>query len=180
MNNLAEVLHGHVATHIFEDDGLFPNNPDFPVLIYKGALRLHPGDDPDAVLELFKVNNWSNGWKDSVYDYDHYHSTTHEVLGVFSGLGDIHLGGPKGTLVELTRGDVVIIPAGVAHKNVNCSDDFLCLGAYPEGREYDMNYGKEEERIVALESIKNTPLPSLDPVFGDKGGLLERWIVNKR
>lgn len=175
MNNTTEVIHGHIATHIFEDDGRFPNNPTLPVLIYKGALRLHPGDDVESILELFKNNNWSNCWKDTVYDYDHYHSNTHEVLGVFCGLADIYLGGPEGTCVELIRGDVVIIPAGVAHKNINGSADFLCVGAYPDGREYDMNYGKEEERSSALENIKNVPLPKFDPVFGAEGGLLDLW-----
>jgi uncharacterized protein YjlB len=175
MNNTTEVIHGHIATHIFEDDGRFPNNPRLPVLVYKGALHLRPGDDVNAIQKLFAQHNWTNSWQDSVFDYDHYHSTAHEVLGVFSGLADIYLGGPNGTCVELVRGDVVIIPAGVAHKNINASSDFLCVGAYAEGREYDMNYGKEEERVKAMEDITNVPFPNLDPVFGDKGGLLEHW-----
>ena len=175
MNAIAEVIHGHIATHVFEDDGKFPNNSNLPVLVYKGALHLHPGDDIEVIEELFKKNNWTNSWKDSVFDYDHYHSNAHEVLGVFCGTADIILGGPEGTCVELTRGDVVIIPAGVAHKNLNGSPDFLVIGAYHEGREYDMNYGKAEERNQALENIRNVPLPQTDPVFGESGGILESW-----
>jgi uncharacterized protein YjlB len=175
MTHTTDVIHGHIATHIFEDDGRFPNNPNLPVLVYKGALHLHPGDEIDTILELFKKNNWENSWKDSVFDYDHYHSTTHEVLGVFCGTADITLGGPEGTCVELVRGDVVIIPAGVAHKNLKCSHDFLCVGAYPEGRSYDMKNGNEEDREKIIREIASVPIPSTDPVFGSEGPLLEYW-----
>ena len=94
MNNAAEVIHGHVATHIFEDDGLFPNNPKLPVLVYKGALHLHPDDQPEKIVEIFRRNNWTNSWKDGIFNYHHYHSTSHEVLGVFCGTADIMIGGP--------------------------------------------------------------------------------------
>lgn len=175
MNHVVAAIHGHVSTHVFEDDGLFPNNPKFPVLIYKGALFLHPDDEADCIVELFKRNNWSNGWKDTVYNYDHYHSNAQEVLGVFMGTVDIYLGGPTGTCVELTRGDVVIIPAGVAHKNINASDDFLCVGAYWNGAEYDILTGRAEERELAVKNIETVELPKSDPVFGAEGPLLECW-----
>jgi uncharacterized protein YjlB len=175
MNATTEVIHGHVAVHVLEDDGLFPNNPKLPLLVYKRSVHLHPGDNAEAIIDLFKKNNWSNTWIDSIYNYDHYHSTAHEVLAVYCGTANLHLGGPEGVTLELTRGDVLIIPAGVAHKCMNSSDDFQCVGAYPEGREYDMNYGKPEERDRAIENIKNVPFPQTDPVFGSEGGLLEFW-----
>lgn len=175
MNNTAEVIHGHVSKHILEDDGFFPNNPNYPLLVYKRAIHLHPGDEAEIILKTFKNNNWTNGWIDTIYDYDHYHSTTHEVLAIFCGIADVYLGGPQGVTLELARGDVLIIPAGVAHKRINSSHDFLCVGAYPEGRNYDMNYGTKEERSKTIENIKNVPIPKLDPVFGNQGGLLEFW-----
>ena len=175
MNNISDVLHGHLATHVFEDDGSFPNNPHLPALVIKGALHLHPDDDADCIIELFKKNNWTNAWKDGIFDYHHYHSTTHEVLGVFCGTADVQLGGPEGTCVEIHRGDIVVIPAGVAHKNLKSSPDFLCVGAYPEGMDYDMNYGKAEERPQVLENIANVPLPLTDPVFGESGPVLDAW-----
>ena len=176
MTHITEVIHGHVASHVFEDDGKFPNNPALPALVYKGALHLHPDDEPEAILELFKRNNWTNGWKNGIYPYDHYHSNTHEVLGIFCGTADLLLGGPEdGVCVEVYRGDVVIIPAGVAHKNLKSSHDFLCVGACAEGREYDINYGKEEERPKVIQNILSVPVAKTDPVFGDTGPLIDCW-----
>ena len=175
MNKVAEVIHGHVSTDILKDDGQFPNNEKLPLLVYKGALHLYPDDQVEAIIELFKNNNWTNAWKDSVLHEHHYHSNTHEVLGIYCGQADLQIGGPEGVCVELFRGDVIIIPAGVAHKNLSSSRDFLCIGAYPDGLSYDMNYGKDGERPQVLENIKNVPVPNNDPVFGDEGPLLEHW-----
>lgn len=175
MSNASEVLHGHVSSHIFEDDGLFPNNPKLPALVYKGALFLHPGDDEDAIIRLFGKNNWTNAWTAGIFDCHHYHSVTHEVLGVFCGMADIQLGGPEGVCVEVVRGDVIIIPAGVSHKNLKSTPDFVCIGAYPQGKDYDLNYGKPEERQNAVLNISKVPLPEMDPVFGKEGPLLECW-----
>lgn len=175
MNGKTEVIHGHIVNQLIDDDGLFPNNPQVPVIVYKGAIQLHPDDEPECMLELFGKNNWTNGWKNGIYDYHHYHSTTHEVLGIFCGTADVQLGGPEGICVELSRGDVVVIPAGIAHKNLDSSADFLCVGAYPDGSEYDINYGKESERAEAIENIRNVKTPLLDPVYGENGPLHEHW-----
>jgi hypothetical protein len=35
----------------FNDDGLIPNHPRWPLIIYKGGVRLAPGLDPAAVFE---------------------------------------------------------------------------------------------------------------------------------
>ena len=160
---------------VLEDDGTFPNNASLPLLVYKGALLLHPDEEPKAIEKVFESNGWTNSWVDGVYDYHHYHSLTHEVLGVFCGVADLQLGGPHGVCVELVRGDVVIIPAGVAHKCTKASHDFTVVGAYPEGKSYDMNYGKEGERPAADENIAKVPLPEKDPVYGSRGGLNEFW-----
>jgi hypothetical protein len=36
----------------FKGDGLIPNHPRWPLIIYKGAVRLTPGLDPAAVFEV--------------------------------------------------------------------------------------------------------------------------------
>ena len=77
------------------------------------------------------------------------------------------------------NGDVIIIPAGVAHKNLGSSGDFRCVGAYPPGQDWDMNYGKAGERPAADENIANVPLPVADPVFGFEGPLMKNWGILK-
>jgi hypothetical protein len=37
--------------------------------------------------ELFRKNGWGASWRDGIYDYVHYHSRIHEVLGVARGKG---------------------------------------------------------------------------------------------
>jgi uncharacterized protein YjlB len=71
---------------------------------------------------------------------------------------------------------VVIIPAGVGHKNMGSSSDFRVVGAYPPGQTWDMNYGKPNERPQADKNISRVPLPPADPIYGDNGPLVEFWL----
>ena len=152
------------------DDGTFPNNERLPVLVYRGVLR-----GADEMEKTFHRNGWGGSWRNGIYEYHHYHSTAHEVLGVARGSARVQLGGPKGSQFDLEPGDVVVIPAGVAHKNLGSSSDFVVVGAYPKGQDYDMNYGKSGERPGADENIARTPLPEADPVYGSEGPLLDHW-----
>jgi hypothetical protein len=57
-------------TFRFNDDGLIPNHPRWPLIIYEGAVRLAPGLDPAAVFdELFDSHGWGRSWRDGIYDY---------------------------------------------------------------------------------------------------------------
>jgi uncharacterized protein YjlB len=95
---------------------------------------------------------------------------------VMSGEARIALGGPEGTTVEVKAGDVVVIPAGVGHRNAGSNSDFAVLGAYPRGQEsYDLRTGEEGERPEVLENIRNVPLPEADPLYGPGGPLPARW-----
>lgn len=177
MNNQPfKVQQAYTATHYFEDDGVFPNNEKLALVIYMGAFHLLPEDSAEKIEQVFESYNWTNGWRDGVYTYHHYHSTAHEVLGIYCGTAKIQLGGPKGVIVEVTRGDVLVIPAGVAHKNLECSEDFRCVGAYPDGQQPDINYGESGERLLAFENIRTVPLPLQDPVYGDAGAIKECWL----
>jgi uncharacterized protein YjlB len=98
------------------------------------------------------------------------------VLGIFAGEVNLQTGGPGGKVTKLKKGDVVIIPAGVSHKNNGSTDDFKCVGAYPEGQDYDMNYGKEGERPGTDAKISNVAYPVMDPVFGKDGPLIKEWV----
>lgn len=164
-----------VRTYFLKEDGAIPNNDKLPLLVYAGALRL-PDKDPAATCEvLFRENGWGRSWRNGIYGFHHYHSTAHEVLGVYRGTAKVQFGGDNGTLVTVEAGDVIIIPAGVAHKNMGSSRDFGVVGAYPGGQDWDMNYGKISERSQADKNIAQVALPQKDPVFGSEGPLREHW-----
>jgi uncharacterized protein YjlB len=165
-----------VAVHLFEDDGAIPNNPKLPFLIYEGALELEGADPAAACERLFAANGWGGSWRDGIYGFPHYHSTAHEVLGVCRGKASVRLGGGTGIETTVRAGDVVVIPAGGGHQNLGSSPDFLVVGAYPAGREWDVCRGRPEERPRALENIARVPLPDADPLYGARGPLVEHWL----
>jgi uncharacterized protein YjlB len=63
----------------------------------------------------------------------------------------------------------------VAHKNIGCSIDFKCIGAYPNGKDFDINLGKSGERPGTDKNIKKVPVPKKDPIYGKDGFLLQFW-----
>lgn len=73
------------------------------------------------------------------------------------------------------RGDAIVLPAGVGHKLLHASADFLVVGAYPPGQDWDLLRGEPGERVRAAENIARVPLPEGDPVQGADGPLTELW-----
>lgn len=160
--------------YLLEDNGTFPNSV-FPVLFYKSAFQL-PNDHSPAIIEKhFANNHWTNSWRDGVYTYNHYHSTSHEVLGIYSGDCHFLLGGDSGIQLLAVKGDVIVIPAGVSHKNIGSTLDFKCVGAYPDGRDFDINSGKAGERPKTDKNIAKLPVPGFDPIHGKTGPLVTIW-----
>jgi uncharacterized protein YjlB len=154
----------------------FPNS-QLPVLIYKEAVRLpkQKNKASDIIQAVFLKNGWRNTWRNGIYDFHHYHSTTHECMAISKGNAWIILGGPQGKKVKLTQGDVIILPAGMGHKCLSADKDFLCVGAYPQGKDYDINHGTAAELLKNLSRIKNLSIPAKDPVFGKHGFLKTYW-----
>ena len=168
-----------VSSHLLADNGAFPNNASCPLLVYPQALSLS-GSDPAALFETrFTKNHWPAAWRNGVYAFHHYHSTAHEVLGVFSGAARVQFGGENGVVLGVRAGDVVVIPAGVSHKNLGASRDFGVVGAYPKGQSWDMHYGKPGERPAADERIAQVAMPKSDPVFGADGPMEAHWQKRK-
>jgi uncharacterized protein YjlB len=168
-----------VEEHFFGDDGRVPNNPSLPVIVYRGVLET--GARAAAACEtLFAANGWSGAWRNGVYAHHHYHSTAHEVLGITAGSVRVRLGGEGGSTVELRAGDVVVIPAGVAHKNDGASPDLMVVGAYPGGKGPDMRSPGARDRETVLRNIAAVPLPACDPIHGRSGPLLDRWAMAVR
>ena len=164
-----------VITALLADDGTFPNNEKLPVLVYRHAFATGEDEPEGRIEEAFRKSGWGGTWRNGIYSYHHYHSTAHEVLGVARGTARVQLGGDDGATFDVAAGDVLVIPAGVAHKNLGSSMDFMVVGAYPAGQEYDMKYGHPGERPQADLNIEATPLPDADPVYGADGPLLQHW-----
>ena len=163
-----------IEEHFFADDGRVPNNPSLPLIVYRGVFQTGPRSAA-ACEALFAENGWGGGWRNGIFAHHHYHSTAHEVLGITAGSVRVRLGGEGGTTVELRAGDVVVIPAGVAHKNEGASPDLMVVGAYPGGTGPDMRTPGAHERERVLRNIRAVPLPDFDPLYGKSGPLLERW-----
>jgi uncharacterized protein YjlB len=152
-------------THHFADDGAIPNNP-LPVLVYHGV------DDCEA---RFARHGWGGSWRNGIFDFHHFHSTAHEVLGILDGRASVQLGGPEGERFEVGPGDVLVLPAGTGHRNLGSSPDLLVAGAYPGGQRWDLRRGDPSEHDEMLANIAAVALPTSDPVLGADGPLVELW-----
>ena len=163
-----------LLTFVFADDGFVPNNP-LPFVIYQGAVDV-ANDHPEKTIErLFGANGWSDMWRDGIYDYLHYHSTVHEALGIARGHARVRFGGDGGKEIEVSAGDVAILPAGTGHQCVSASGDFSVVGAYPPGARMQVTRPTPENHRKALTTIPQVKLPKTDPVAGDNGPLVSLW-----
>jgi uncharacterized protein YjlB len=165
----------------FSDDGIVPNNSRFPVLLYRRAVSLGSTSfDPATVIDtLFDSNGWARSWRDTVYDFVHYHSQVHEVMGVARGSAKIECGGVKGRILSLKAGDVVVLPAGTGHRLIEASRNFLVVGAYPPDGTYD-ECTDTRNRPDATKRIAKVRRPDTDPVYGKGGPLTELWRAGRR
>jgi uncharacterized protein YjlB len=140
--------------------GGIPNHPHLPALLYRGALA--PKAGPAAHEALFTRGGWPPKWRDGVYDFHHFHTTAHEVLGIAGGGARLILGGPSGEVVTVAAGDVVLLPAGTGHCLLEATAGFLVVGAYPPGQSADIERGPADaaviRRIAALSFPDGSPI----------------------
>ena len=161
---------------MFADDGVIPNNPRLPCLLYRNAIDLSGTSHPEEVIEkIFAQNDWVGIWRNGIHPYVHYHSMIHEVLGIAHGRAKVRFGGATGSEVDLAGGDVVVIPAGIGHQCMWAAPELMVIGAYPRSGQYNLCRGTKAERNAALNSIPKVPLPTTDPVFGAAGPLHRLW-----
>jgi uncharacterized protein YjlB len=161
-------------TFVFEDDGLVPNNR-LPFLVYKAAIDLDNAHPEKAIEGLFGANGWGEMWRNGVYDYLHYHATVHEALGVARGHAQVRFGGDSGKALEISAGDVAILPAGTGHQCLSASKDFCVVGAYPPGPKMHVTLPTPENHAHAHKTIPAVKLPKSDPVLGEDGPLVRLW-----
>lgn len=164
----------HIETYLIAAHGWVPNNARLPVILYCAALPLQSCERMAEAFEAaFAHHGWPAQWRDGIYNYDHYHSTAHEVLGVAAGSALVILGGPDGIEVTLSAGDALLLPTGTGHRAQRSSDDFLVVGGYPEGQQWDIC--REAPSEEARRRMAALPFPGTDPVAGMDGPLARHW-----
>ena len=170
--------------HHFRPDGTVINSR-LPLLVYRNAVRAEQDGDLEKVVKAtFLLNDWSNNWTyRGVYPYPHFHSTSHEVLGIVRGKAALRLGGAAQPPMVFEAGDVILVPAGVSHTSfadnehraLGGTDDVLTVGGYFDGRDWDLMRDGEisdAEMRAAVKRILSLPIPSKDPVHGQP---IEAW-----
>jgi uncharacterized protein YjlB len=159
--------------YMSKPEGMIPNSR-FPLLVHRGAV---PGGGADAVKSRFRGNGWGNNWEyPGIYEYAHFHSTTHECLGCAVGWMEFNLSVEGWTRVRIEAGDVIVMPAGVSHEMVGHSEDIMMIGGYPDGRDWDNMreaFLTPDLFYQAAKRIMMLPIPSRDPVTGE---LLSAWL----
>ena len=140
------------------------------MLVYRGVV---PVGAPEPIERTLAGNGWRPDWRDGVFDYHHYHSTAHEALACVTGSVRLMLGGEGGREVTVEAGDLLVLPAGTGHRRLAASDDFLLVGAYPEGQTWDVCRGAADKETLAR--ITAVPVPRTDPVEGLTGPLTRLW-----
>ena len=160
----------------FADDGSVPNNGRLPLVLYRNAVDLSGTPNPEDVIErVFRTNGWGDMWRNGIYPYTHYHSMIHEVMGVARGRARVMFGGAQGREIDLSHGDIVVLPAGTGHQALWVSHDLVVIGAYPGSGRYDLCRGSKSEYARAIETIPRVPLPKTDPAYGQEGPLMSLW-----
>jgi uncharacterized protein YjlB len=160
-------------TFVFEDDGLVPNSV-LPLVLYRDAIDVDT-DAEQTIEQVFGGNGWGGLWRNGIYDYQHYHSTVHEALGVARGHALVLFGGERGAALQIAAGDVAILPAGTGHKCLFASHNFKVVGAYPPGEKMRVTLPTYDNHRTALQLIPAVPRPETDPVGGADGALITLW-----
>ena len=166
-----------VITHLLPPARLIPNNPLCALLVYPGAVTLQGTDPASLFEELFAANQWTNSWRNGIFPFHHYHSSAHEVVGIYAGEASVQFGGADGVSLDVRPGDVVVVPAGVGHKKLSSTGNLGIVGAYADGQHADLCVPDTADVRSASDNVARVARPQNDPVLGADGPLLRHWPV---
>lgn len=146
-------------------------------MIHRDALPPQ-AQDGRAACALLARNGWGGNWLYGVYPFWHFHTKGHEVLACVAGRARLGLGGEGGIEVEIRKGDVCILPAGVGHRRLEAGDGFTMAGGYPPGQEGNIVRPGEIPDAAARAAIAALPLPRTDPLSGAADGIVLLWAAH--
>lgn len=151
-----------------------PNSP-LPLVLYRDVIPANIADKAGYLESIFANNSWQPAWRYQIFTYHHFHSSAHECVACYRGSAKLQIGGVGGDILSVGIGDVLIIPAGVGHKQVEASSDFNMVGAYPIGQRADVCRDDVANLKAAMANIAQVPLPRTDPLNATHGGLIGAW-----
>lgn len=150
----------------------FPNST-LPVILYKNAFS-----DEESFTRQIRSNGWVPDWysAEGMFPYHHFHSDCHEIIAVLKGKLRGKVGGDNGVEVIMTPGDVIVLPAGVAHIGLAVTEDLWSVGGYPAGYAvHDFRLGDIAEYDNCVSNVARVPTPARDPIGGLSGPITENW-----
>lgn len=156
-----------VRTYKIDPTPLMPNSPHV-VIHYPGLLRSQiesPSFNLADLYDLYASNGWESQWvaRYGPTQDSHYHSAAHECMTVISGEGaTIRFGAADtspdleanthgsafedgGVEVKASKGDVFILPAGIAHKTFD---------PLPRAPDLVFRQCKDENGVVIRDPVK--------------------------
>lgn len=145
-------------------------NSTLPVLVFRNAF---PNDlTVESATAALDENGWFSGGVFKHYPTHHYHANTHEAYIAVAGHTKCLYGvGPlddpaDGITFEMKAGDCAVHAAGVAHKNLESSEDYMYIGAYPKGK-VNHQVCRCYRNIEGLITVSR--LTALDESLGQRG-----------
>ena len=174
---LAPLTSLRVSRHQIPAHNLVPNTSlqQKPLLIYHATFQTSTNASA-MESHLQSVGVVEPAWRYTMYSTSHFHSTSHEVLCIAAGKAKLcfgHEDNPQRVEPVVQKGDVIVVPAGVAHRLLeDLAGGFQMVGSYPKGRSWDMCYGKPEEK-EKVNGIKGLGWFERDPVYGERGPALD-------
>ncbi|KAI5195068.1 hypothetical protein AUEXF2481DRAFT_63259 [Aureobasidium subglaciale EXF-2481] len=172
-NILTPLKEVKISKHQIPAHGLTPNTSiqKKPLLLYRNVFiaNTSAGQIEEHLRGLGVVEP---AWRYTMYSTSHFHTTSHEVLCISSGSASLcfgHEDNPSCVKETVKQGDVIIVPAGVAHRLLeDLEGGFEMVGSYPKGKSWDMCYGKRGEE-GKVKGIGGLGWFGVDPVYGVGG-----------